>query len=66
MIPHPIPNLDDITHKLNGSTLYGKLDAYSGYWNVKLTKGSSMLITFNSNTTHLIFMKFTLSIKEGM
>ena len=48
--PHPIPTLDDITHKLNGSTLYGKLDADSGYWNVKLTKESSMLTTFNSNT----------------
>ena len=44
------PTLDDITHKLNGSTLYGKLDADSGYWNVKLTKESSMLTTFNSNT----------------
>ena len=30
--------------------MYGKLDADSGYWNVKLTKGSSMLTTFNSNT----------------
>ena len=48
--PHPIPTLDDIIHKLNGSTLYGKLDADSGYWNVKLTKESSMLTTFNSNT----------------
>ena len=49
MIPHPIPALDDITHKLNDSTLYGKLDADSSYWNVKLTKESSMLTTFNSN-----------------
>ena len=48
--PHPIPTLDDITHKLNGSTLYGMLDADSGYWNVKLTKESSLLTTFNSNT----------------
>ena len=47
--PHPIPTLDDITHKLNGSTLYGKLDTGLGYWNVKLTKESSMLTTFNSN-----------------
>ena len=48
--PHPIPMLDDITHKLNHSTLYGKLDADSGIWNVKLTKESSMLTMFNSNT----------------
>ena len=41
--PHPIPTLDEITHKLNGSTLYSKLDADSGYWNVKLTKESSIL-----------------------
>ena len=47
--PQPIPTLDDITHKLNSSTLYGKLDADSAYWNVKLTKKSSIL-TFNSNT----------------
>ena len=48
--PHPIPTLDDITHKLYGSTLYGKLDADSCYWNVKLTKELSMSTTFNSNT----------------
>ena len=48
--PHPIPTLDDKTHKLNGSTLYGKLYEDSGHWNVKLTKESSMLTTFNSNT----------------
>ena len=48
--PHPIPTLGDITHMLNGSTSYGKLDADSGNWNVKLTKESSMLTTFNSNT----------------
>ena len=45
-----IPTLDNITHRLNSSTLYDKLDADSGYWNVKLTKESSMLTTFNSNT----------------
>ena len=49
-VPHPIPTLDDITHKLSCSTLYGKLDADSGYWDVKLRKESSMLTTFNSNT----------------
>ena len=48
--PLPIPTLDDITHKLNGSSLYCKLDTGSGYWNVKLTKESSMITTFNSNT----------------
>ena len=47
---HPVPTLDDIILKLNGSTLCEKLDADSGYWNVKLTKESSMLRTFNSNT----------------
>ena len=61
-----MPTLDDTTHKLNGSTLYGKLDPDSGYWNVKLTKESSMLTTFNSNTRlgkHTSLKHYLLGLK---
>ena len=41
---HPIPTLDDITHKLNGSTLYGKLDCTFRLLECKIKKKNSMHI----------------------
>ena len=31
---HPIHTLDDITPRLHGCTLFSKLDALHGYWNI--------------------------------
>ncbi|XP_046544509.1 uncharacterized protein K02A2.6-like [Haliotis rubra] len=45
---HRIPNLDDVISKLAGSKYFSKLDARSGYWQIKLTEESSMLTTFNT------------------
>ena len=45
---HHTPNLEEITHKLKGSSVFSKLDACHGYWSVVLDKGSSCLPTFNS------------------
>jgi len=42
------PTLEDILPKLNGAKCFSILDARSGYWNIKLTKESSLLTTFNS------------------
>lgn len=45
---HHTPNLEEITHKLKGSSVFSKLDACHSYWSVVLDKGSSYLPTFNS------------------
>ena len=40
--------IDDLLHKLKGAKILSKVDARSGYWNVKLGKESSYLTTFNT------------------
>jgi hypothetical protein len=42
------PTLEEISHKLGGSTVFSKLDARHGYWSIVLDEESSLLTTFNS------------------
>ena len=47
--PHyPMPTLEDASSKLTGACFFSKLDAKSGYWQMKLTEQSSYLTTFNT------------------
>ena len=47
--PHyRMPTLDDVVSRLNGAKYFSKLDARSGYWNIKLEEESSFLTTFNT------------------
>ena len=46
---HPIPTLEDITPRPHGCTLFSKLDALHGYWNIKLDEESTLLTTFNTH-----------------
>ena len=41
-----LPILDDVLHKLTGSTAFSKLDASSGFLQIPLDSGSSKLTTF--------------------
>ena len=45
---HPIPAVEDIVPKLNGSDLFTKLDLKDGYWHIKLSENSSYLTTFGT------------------
>ena len=48
-IPHyPTPTLEEITYRLEGATVFSKLDARSGYWSITLDDKSSTLTTFNT------------------
>ena len=47
--PHyPLPTLEDATAKMAGAKYFTKLDAKSGYWQLKLKESSSYLTTFNT------------------
>ena len=47
--PHyPLPTLEDATSKMAGAKFFTKLDAKSGYWQLKLKDSSSYLTTFNT------------------
>ena len=41
-----LPTLEDITYKLRGSTVFSKLDATSGYWQLPLDEETAKLTTF--------------------
>ncbi len=49
---HVTPTLEEITHRLAGSTVFSILDATHGYWAVKLDEESSYLTTFNTFHPH--------------
>ena len=41
-----LPVLDDILHKLQGATVFSKLDAASGFWQIPLDSSTAKLTTF--------------------
>ncbi|CAB4013330.1 Transposon Tf2-9 poly [Paramuricea clavata] len=43
---HPIPTVDDLIHKLNGATIFTKLDLRSGYHQLSLAEESRHITTF--------------------
>ena len=45
---HHIPNAEDILSRMAGATVFSKLDASSGYWQIQVDEESSKLLTFNS------------------
>ena len=45
---HPLPKVDDILGQLTGATVFSKLDANSGFWQVPLAEKSRLFI---KNTT---------------
>ena len=43
---HPLPKVYDILGQLTGATVFSKLDANSGFWQVPLAEKSRLFITF--------------------
>ena len=43
---HPLPKINDILGQLTGATVFSKLDANSGFWQVPLGEKSRLFITF--------------------
>ena len=60
---NPIPILEEITPKLAGAKLFSKVDARSGYWNVKLDEESSYLTTFNTPFGRYRLLRMTFGLR---
>ena len=43
---HPIPKVDDTLAQLAGATLFRKINANSGFWQIPLDEKSRLLTTF--------------------
>ena len=67
--PHyPIPTLEEMTFRLEGATVFSKLDAISGYWSITLDDESSTLTTFNTPFGRYRFLRlpFGLNLSQDI
>ena len=62
---YPLPTLEDITAKLSKAKFFTKLDACSGYWQVKLDQDSSMLTTFNMPFGRYRFLRMPFGVHSA-
>ena len=63
MRPHyPMPTLEDALSKMAGVRFFSKLDAQSGYWQIRLTEDSSFLTTFNTPFGRYRFRRLPLGV----
>ena len=46
---HPSPTVDDLVHKLNGTTVFSKLDLHAGYHQLLLDEESRYITTFETH-----------------
>ena len=75
-----IPSLEEIVHKLKGSTIFSKLDVQSGFWQIPLDPETAKLTTFitpfgryftkrfpfDISSAPEIFMRIVSGILEGI
>ena len=63
--PHPIPKVDDTLAQLTGATLFSKLDANSGFWQIPLAEESRPLTTFITPFGRYCFNKLPFGISSA-
>ena len=59
---YPIPRVDETLAQLTGATLFSKLDANSGFWQIPLAKPSRILTTFITPFGRYCFNKLPFGI----
>ena len=62
---YPIPRKDDIIAEMVNATVFSKLDASHGFWQVKLDEHSSKLCTFNTPFGRYRFLRLPFGIKSA-
>ena len=62
---HPLPKVDDNQAQLAGATVYSKLDANSGFWQVPLAVDSRPLTTFITPFRRYWFNKLPFGISSA-
>ena len=60
--PYPMPKVDDTLALLSGATIFSKLDANSGFWQIPLSKESRPLTTFITPFGRFHFNKLPFGI----
>ena len=62
---HPLPHVDEILAQLNGATIFSKLDANSGFWQIPFTEQSKLLTTFITPFGHYCFNNLPFGITSA-
>ena len=62
---HPIPGVEEALAKLAGSTVFSKLDANSGFWQIPLSPESRLLTTFITPFGRYCFNKLPFGITSA-
>ena len=62
---YPIPVVDDTLAQLSGATVFSKLDANSGFWQVPLSDESRLLTTFITPFGRYCFNKLPFGISSA-
>ncbi len=60
-----MPTVDEILSKLGGAKVFSKLDASSGYWQIKVDDESSKLVTFNTPFGRYRFKRLPFGIHSA-
>ncbi|XP_046864316.1 uncharacterized protein K02A2.6-like [Xenia sp. Carnegie-2017] len=63
---YPMPTVDEVLSKLGGATIFTKLDASSGYWQVKVDEASSKLLAFNTPFGRYCFKRLAFGIHSAV
>ena len=62
---HIIPAVDDVIHQLRGSSVFSKLDATSGFWQIPLDLTTAKLTTFITPFGRFFFKRVTFGISSA-
>ncbi|XP_018364694.1 PREDICTED: uncharacterized protein K02A2.6-like, partial [Trachymyrmex cornetzi] len=62
---HYIPTFEDLCSKIAGSRVFSTLDADRAFWQIKLTKKSSKLTTFNTPFGRYRFLRLPYGISSA-
>ena len=62
---HPLPKVDDVLAQLSGATVFSKLDANSGFWQIPLDLSSRHLTTFLTPFGRYHFNKMPFGISSA-
>ena len=62
---YPMPTVDDILSKLGGTKIFSKLDASSGYWEIKVDQASAKLLAFNTLFGRYCFKRLLFGVHSA-
>lgn len=62
---YPLKNIDEIRSKLKGAVYFSHLDAFSGFWSLKLDEESSELCTFQTPFGRYKYLRLPFGINSA-